>query len=124
MVNYVSLTVVPQAIQQGRTEGLSWLLPYAWPSIMAAAELLDWGLYLGLALLCLAPAFREERIARAIFWTLLVSGSQCLLSALGQVLNIAWLNVLGILAWGPGLIVLMALLAFWFKARARQPRPQ
>jgi hypothetical protein len=66
----------------------------------------------------------QGREDRAIFWTLHVSGSLCVLSGLGQVLNIAWLNVLGILAWGPGLIVLMALLAFWLKARPRQPQPQ
>jgi hypothetical protein len=116
---YVSLTVVPQALQKGQTEGLAWFQPYAWPSIMAAMEVLAWGFYLGLALLCLAPAFSRGRLERAIFWVLIVSGGLCLLAGLGQVLNNAALGMMGIVAWGPGLIILLALLAVWFKHGAQ-----
>jgi hypothetical protein len=112
---YVSLTVVPQALAQGKTEGLGWFQPYGWPSIMAAMEVLAWGFYLGLAFFCLAPAFVKEKLERLIFWTLIISGVLCLLAVLGQVLNSAWLNILGILAWGPGLIMLLILLARLFK---------
>jgi hypothetical protein len=112
---YVSLTVIPQALAQGKTEGLSWFQPHSWPSIMAAMEVLAWGFYLGLAFFCLAPAFSRGKIERRIFWTLVVSGVFCFAAALGQVLNSPLLNILGIVAWGPGLITLLILLARWFK---------
>jgi hypothetical protein len=116
---YVSLTVVPQALGQGRTEGLIWFEPYSWPSIMAAAEILAWGLYLGLALLCLAPAFAEGRLARAIFWSLILSGLLCLTAPLAQALDLPWLGMLGFLGWGPGLVLVVVLLAFWFRQHGR-----
>jgi hypothetical protein len=112
---YVSLTVVRQSYLLGKTEGLEWFLPYNWPSIMAAMEVLAWGFFLGLACLCLAPVFGAERLERAIFWTLLVSGGLCLLAALGQVLNSVPLNLLGIIAWGPGITLAFVLIALWFR---------
>jgi hypothetical protein len=112
---YVSLTVIPQALALGKTEGMSWFQPYGWPSIMAAMEVLAWGFYLGLAFFCLAPAFYEGKTERWIFWTLIISGVFCLAAALGQVLNSPLLNMLGIVAWGPGLIILLLLLMRWFR---------
>jgi hypothetical protein len=123
---YISLTVIPQAMRIGVTEGLNWFQPYGWPSIMAAIEVMAWGLYLGLALFCLVPVFADSPagsrswLEKSIFWTLLMSGGLCLVATLGQVLNNAILNLLGILAWGPGLITLMILLAIWFKKKAKE----
>jgi hypothetical protein len=118
---YVSLTIIPQAVQLGKTTGLEWFQPYGWPSIMAAIEVLAWGFYLGLALLCLAPAFSSGMIEKTIFWTLILSGIFCLVATFGQVLNIALLNILGVLAWGPGLIILLSMLAKWFKVKEKHP---
>lgn len=112
---YVAMTVVPQSMKLGITDGLNWFMPYGWPSIMAAIEVLAWGFFLGLAFLFLAPVFRTGRLELAIFWTLIGSGIFSLIAVLGQVLNSVVLNMLGIIAWGPGLIVLFALLASWFK---------
>jgi len=112
---YVAMTVVRQSIAMGITDGLNWFMPYGWPSIMAAMEVLAWGFFLGLAFLFLTPVFRTGRLELAIFWTLIVSGVLALLATLGQVLNSVALNLLEILAWGPGLIALFVLLAFWFK---------
>jgi hypothetical protein len=112
---YVAMTVVPQSMKLGITDGLDWFMPYGWPSIMAAMEVLAWGFFLGLAFLFLAPVFRRGRLELAIFWTLIVSGIFSLIAVLGQVLNSVVLNMLGIIAWGPGLIVLFALLASWSK---------
>jgi hypothetical protein len=99
----------------GITDGLNWFMPYGWPSIMAAMDVLAWGFFLGLAFLFLTPVFRRGKLELAIFWTLILSGVFALLAVLGQALNSVPLNLLGILAWGPGLIVLFILLAFWFK---------
>jgi hypothetical protein len=56
-------------------------------------------------------------LEKAIFWLLILSGVLCLLSSVGQVLNNAALNMLGIAAWGPGMIALTVLLAIWFKGK-------
>jgi len=112
---YVALTVVSQSQAMGITDGLNWFMPYGWPSIMAAMEVLAWGFFLGLAFLFLAPIFRKGNLEMAIFWTLVISGIFSLIAVLGQVMNSAVLNMLGIIAWGPGLIVLFILLSIWFK---------
>ena len=113
---YVAVTVVRQSIDMGVTDGLNWFMPYGWPSIMAAMEVLAWGFFLGLAFLFLAPVFRKGKLERAIFWTLIISGIISLIAVLGQIMNSVILNMLGIIAWGPGLIMLFVLLALWFKS--------
>ena len=112
---YIALTVVPQSQEMGITNGLNWFMPYGWPSIMAAMEVLAWGFFLGLAFLFLAPVFRKRKLEIAIFWTLVISGIFSLIAVLGQIMNSVVLNMLGIIAWGPGLIILFVLLASWFK---------
>ena len=111
---YVSLTVIPQAQAIGKTDGLDWFQIYSWPSIMAAVEYLAWGFFLGLAFICLAPAFGNGKLERFIFWTLIISGIFCLAAALGQVLHNIPLSMIGFLGWGPGLIIILLLLAKWF----------
>jgi hypothetical protein len=112
---YIAMTVVRQSMDTGITDGLNWFMPYGWPSIMAALEVLAWGFFLGLAMFALAPAFRAGKLEHTIFWTLFISGFFSLIAVLGQVLNSALLNMLGIIAWGPGLLLLFSLLAFWFR---------
>jgi len=114
---YNAITVVPQAAAMGVSEGLDWFQPYGWPSITFAMEALAWGGYLGLACLCLAPAFGGSRLEKAIFWTLIVCGGLSLFAVVSQVLNIPPLIAPAVLAWGPGLILLTVLWARWFKVR-------
>jgi hypothetical protein len=114
---YNALTVVPQATAMGVSEGLEWFLPYGWPSIMFAMEVLAWGGYFGLACLCLAPAFGGKGLKKAIFWTLIANGGLSLAALLGQLLQNFPLSALGVLAWGPGFILLAALWARWFKVQ-------
>ncbi len=114
---YVALTVVRQSLQMGVTGGLEWFMPYGWPSIMAAIEVLAWGFFLGLAFLTLAPAFSSGKLERSLRWTLTASGIFCLLGALGQAVNIVWIFFAGILGWGLGLTAVLALLAAWFHRR-------
>jgi hypothetical protein len=114
---YNALTVVPQAKAMGMTAGLEWFEPYGWPSIMTAMEVQAWGFYLGVAFLCLAPVFAAAGLERTIFWTLIVCGGLCLSSSLGQMLNRPTLIGIGVLAWGPGLILLTILWALWFRRK-------
>ncbi|HET7142640.1 MAG TPA: hypothetical protein VFI68_01365 [Anaerolineales bacterium] len=112
---YVALTVVRQSMDMGIMDGLNWFMPYGWPSIMAAMEVLAWGFFLGLAFISLAPVFQDGKLELSIFWTLIISGIFCLIAVFGQIMNSVVLNMLGIIAWGPGLVVLFTLFSFWFK---------
>jgi len=113
---YNALIVVSQATAMGKTDGLEWFLPYGGPpSIMVAMEVLGWGFYYGLACLCLAPVFGKDRLEKAVFWTLIASGVLSLVAVLAQVLNSLLLSMAGVIAWGPGVILLMVLWALWFK---------
>lgn len=121
---YVSLTVVPQARRAGMTDGLEWFTPYAWPSVMTAIEMLAWGWWLGLAMLTLAPAFREGRLERALRGALLATGALCLVGVLSQVTGVEAFAAVGVLGWGPGMMAVFVLLALWFRrAPAAPARP-
>ena len=115
---YVALTVVRQSQSLGITSGLEWFMPYGWPSVMAAVEVLAWGFFLGLAFLTLVPVFGKGKLERSLFWTLVLSGIFCLIGTFGQVVNSVLFNLMGILGWGIGLTTVLALLAAWFR---RQP---
>jgi hypothetical protein len=108
---YVQITVVRPSLAAGQTEGLKWFLPYGNPSVMASLEQLAWGFFFGLALIALAPAFGRHKL---ILWTLLVSGTFSLCAIIGQLFNISALIFIGVMAWGPGFLVLLILLTLWF----------
>ncbi len=115
---FVALTVVRQSLAAGNTAGLQWFMPYEWPSVMLAIEILGWGFFFGLACLCLAPAFPAPGLERAISWTLFITGALSLCSAIGQVVNSPALSLPGVVGWGPGLSVAVALITVWFRRRA------
>ena len=54
-----------------------------WPSIPAALDFLAWDLFLGLALLCAAPAFAGGGLARWVRIGFTASGALCLAGLLG-----------------------------------------
>jgi hypothetical protein len=112
---YVALTVVHQGLAAGSQPGLQWFLPYSWPSVMLAIEILAWGLFLGLACLSLAPVVRAGRFGRALFWVLLATGGLSLCAALAQIVNSVALSVAGLAGWGPGLTTVAILLTLWFR---------
>ena len=111
---FVALTVVKQSLASGYTDGLEWFLPYQWPSVMLAIEILAWGGFFGLACLSLAPAFSKGRLERTIFWALLLTGSLSLISVFGQIINSTFLNFAGLIAWGPGFTLVSFLTTKWF----------
>ena len=111
---FVALTVVKQSLVSGYTDGLEWFLPYRWPSVMLAIEILAWGGFFGLACLSLAPVFSQGKFERTIFWALLLTGSLSLLAVFGQIINSTILNFAGLIAWGPGFTLVSFLTAKWF----------
>jgi hypothetical protein len=117
LTRIVQISLVPQALAAGKTDGLSWFLVYGELSVMADIEVLAWGGFLGLAMLFLAPVFRQRKQERTIFWTLTISGILCLIGLMGKVLVIPVLIFVGVAGWGLGLTITTALMVFWFRGR-------
>jgi hypothetical protein len=111
---FVALTVVKQSLASGNTNGLQWFLPYQWPSVMLALEILAWGEFFGLACLSLAPVFSNGKLERTIFWTLLIIGVLSLCAFFGQIINSTLLSFAGLIAWGPGFTLVSYLTTKWF----------
>jgi hypothetical protein len=96
-VHFVELTFV-RRINPAEVPGFDRLLDFQWPSLLYAADIAAWDLFLGLSLLFAAPAFSgaRHRWARR---GLIVSGALCLLGLVGPVFNVlAWRGI-GILGY-------------------------
>jgi hypothetical protein len=91
-VHLVELTFV-RRINPAEVPGFDRLLDFQWPSLLYAADIAAWDLFLGLALLFAAAAFTGVRYR----WArrgLLTSGALCLLGLVGPVFNVlAWRGI-------------------------------
>lgn len=74
-----------------------------WPSVPAALGLLAWDCFLGLALICAAPAFKGAGVARLARIGLVASGLLCLAGLLGPVTGEMYLQ--RIAAFGAALLL-------------------
>ena len=109
---FVALTVVRQSTS---TENLALIMPYGWPSVMLALEILGWGFFMGLAIIAAAFIFRGSRLQSVIFWTMLVSGILCVSAAVTMIAGNMNLMLLGAIGWGPGLTLAAILTAIFFR---------
>lgn len=96
----------------GRQTGFTVL---EWPSALYAIELLAWDVFLGLCLLSAAYVFPGSGIRAKVRWCLLISGSLCLLGAIGPILGDMLLQRVGILGYGIGLPISSLVLAWFFR---------
>ena len=91
-VHFVELTFV-RRINPAEVPGFDRLLDFQWPSLLYAADIAAWDLFLGLALLFAAPVFTGARYR----WArrgLLTSGALCLLGLVGPAFNaLAWRGI-------------------------------
>jgi hypothetical protein len=117
IARFVQISLVPQALAAGQTDGLELFKVYGEFSFIADIEVLAWGVFLGLAMLCLAPLFHRRKLERALFWTLIISGPLCLIGAVGKVTSFVPLVFVGILGWGVGLTIATGLMVIWFKQK-------
>jgi hypothetical protein len=108
-VHFVALTA-------GRQTGLTTL---EWPSTLYAVELLAWDVFLGLALLFAASVFAGPGSLSSVRWTLTVTGTLCLVGAIGPLVGDMALQRVGIIGYGIGLPISSALLALVFQRRNR-----
>jgi hypothetical protein len=107
---FVQLTIVRQSVAAGDVGDLRRFLPYDPRSAMFALEILGWGLFLGLAALCLAVVYRESRRRRWIARLFGLYGVLGLTCVVGLVLDSPIVAV-GFLAWGGVLPIAAALVA-------------
>lgn len=110
---FVQLAVVRISTIKGNTAGLERFMPYEPQSAMLALEMIGWGFFLGLALLCTALALSRKGIEGAVRWTFLLYAVLGIGSTVAFVLD-SPLSAMGFVAWGLVLQVGSALLAVWF----------
>jgi hypothetical protein len=87
---------------------------------MLALETLAWGLFFGLACLCLAPVFSSGKLEQSIRWVLIVAGIMSLFAVVGQVIGSNGMSFnpftfAGMMGWGSGLTTAVALMVIWFR---------
>jgi hypothetical protein len=112
-VHFMQLTAVRQMASQGMPVP-SLFQFYPWPSLMFALDLLAWDVFLGLALLLAAPAFRGGKLQAVIRVVMTISGALCLAGTLGPILGDLRLQYMGIAGYAGGLPLVCVLLAIRF----------
>jgi hypothetical protein len=111
---FVELGIIRQSLASGDVTGIEWFLPYGGHSVMFALEIMGWGWFLGLAMLLAAPLFAASKLELWIKWLMVSFGVLGILSALGQILA-SPLIMVGFVAWGLILFIIVALLAVYFR---------
>jgi hypothetical protein len=109
---FVQLTVIQQSLPDVPAD-LAPFLPYGAGSVMWALEVLGWGFFSSLAAAFVAPLFSSSRRNKAIRWLFILYAIFSFMSALSFVTNI--MVPTGPIAWGPILLALCILLAFYFR---------
>ncbi|MBY0504043.1 MAG: hypothetical protein K2X03_09035 [Bryobacteraceae bacterium] len=105
-VHFVQLTAVRQLGGDGTLR---------WPGIAYALDQLAWDLLFGGSLIAAACTFGEDRFARLMRGSLLVTGSLCWLGGLGPVLGDMRIQRMGILGYAVVLPAVCRLLAVYFR---------
>jgi hypothetical protein len=107
---FTQLGAVRQSIEAGTVSGIEWFDPYGARSIMFGLEMMGWGWFLGLAMLCAAPLFG----AGWLRWLCVLYGVLGVISAVAYLLA-SPLSVIGFAAWGLVLFLISGLLAVYFR---------
>jgi hypothetical protein len=119
---FVQLSVIPR-LGEGANPALQALLDiHQGLSLTYAMEHLGWGLFYGLAAICLAAALQGGRLENWLRGLLAVGGSLSLLHLVGVIVDNAWLTDLGYIAWGVLLPATTLLLAVRYKPGASASR--
>ena len=87
-VHFIGLT----ALRQTGIEGI------IWPSVLYAAELLAWDIFLGLSLIFMAPLFQGAGLKRKIRSMLILTGTFCIIGSVGPFsgdMRFQFISVLG-----------------------------
>jgi hypothetical protein len=112
-VNFAIL-IVSHQIEAVGSPWLPLFLPYKWPSIAYALDILAWDWFFALSMLSAAFVFKEGRLEKMVRIFMIVSGVLCLVGLIG--VPFAGIQVLsvGILGYGVVAPVVFLLLALVF----------
>jgi hypothetical protein len=110
---FVQLTVVRPSVLEGNTSGLERFMPYAPRSAMLSLELVGWGFFLGMGLLCAAFALPRDGSGGKARWSFLGYAVLALASTVAFVAD-SPLSAIGFVAWGVVLPVGTGFLTVWF----------
>ena len=112
-VNFAVLTVS----RQSEVAGSPWLplfLPYKWPSVAYALDILAWDWFFALSMLFAAPVFREGRLEKTVRIFMIASGVLSLMGLIGVPLADMQVLSIGILGYGVAAPVVFLLLGMVF----------
>ena len=71
-----------------------------WPSTLYALELLSWDVFLGLSLIFAAPVFAGSGRRAGARWSLTITGTLCLIGAVGPIIANMTVQRIGMLGYG------------------------
>jgi hypothetical protein len=85
-------------------------LPWPWPSVVYALDLLAWDLFFGLSMLFAAVVFEGGKLENALRRVMFLSGALCLVGILGPVLGDLRFQTIAIVGYaGLGTVAFLAL---------------
>ena len=119
-VNFAVLMVS----RQSEVAGAPWLslfLPYKWPSVAYALDILAWDWFFALSMLFAAPVFKEGRLEKTVRFFMIASGVLSLVGLIGVPLADMQVLSIGILGYGVAAPVVFLLLGVVFGRT--QPAP-
>jgi hypothetical protein len=112
-VNFAVFTVSRQI----EAAGSSWLplfLPYRWPAVAYALDILAWDWFFALSMLSAAPVFKKGKLERIVQILMIVSGVLCLVGLIGVPFTEVPALSVGIIGYGVVAPVVFLLLAVVF----------
>jgi hypothetical protein len=112
-VNFVIFTVS----RQSEAAGSPWLplfLPYKWPSVAYALDILAWDWFFALSMLSAAPVFKKGRLEKMVRVLMIASSVLCLVGVIGVPFADAQALSVEILGYGVVAPVVFLLLAVVF----------
>jgi len=109
---FVQLTIIQQNLPDVPPD-LVRFLPYETGSVMLALEILGWGFFSSLAAVFVAPLFSSSPLNRTIRWLFIIYAFFSFVSVISFATNFP--IPIGPIAWGPILLALSILLAFYFR---------
>jgi hypothetical protein len=112
-VNFSVLTVSSHIVMTSS----SWLplfLPYKWPAVAYALDILAWDWFFALSMLAAAPVFKEGRLAKMVQILLIISGVLCLVGLIGIPFDEVTAISVGIIGYGVVAPIVFLLIAIVF----------
>ena len=115
---FVQLTVIQQSLPDLPSD-LTRFLPYGAGSVMYSLEWLGWGFFSSLAAVFVAPLFSSDLLGKVIRWLFVLYASLSFIGLIGFMTNTPIASI-AFIAWGPILLILSILLAFYFHKKGKQ----